>query len=187
MTVVSKARIVPLVLAALAASGTSYADDELLRHLALQEKLAATTRLDCTFSDKASGRWSGGKSRPTLAPAQLQLTFSKIDLDEGTASAPGTFGAFYIVAKYSGSTLNLIQQQREGPMYATTVFASEASPGRLAAVHVRLEQTSANLAGVDAEPTMYFGSCVAETAGQKAPAPAPAPTAPAPAPTAPAR
>jgi len=170
MTAAHKARIAALALAALAAGGAAFADEDLQRHLALQEKLAATTHLECSFTDKASGRWSAGKTRPTLAAAQLQLTFNKIDLDEGTASAPGNFGAFYIVAKFSGSYLNLIQQQREGPMYTTTVFASEASPGRFAAVHVRLEQTSANLAGVDAEPTMYFGSCSAEPAGQQAPA-----------------
>jgi hypothetical protein len=159
-----------IALAALAGSTAAPADDALLRHLALQDRLAHVTRLDCSFADKASGRWSDGKSRPALGSTQLQLTFSKIDLDEGTASAPGVFGAFYIVAKYSGSYLNLIQQQRDGPMYTTTVFATEASPGRFAAVHVRLEQTSANLAGVDAEPTMYFGSCAAEPGPKAAPA-----------------
>ena len=159
------------VLAAIAGSGSALADDALVRHLALQEQLAHVTRLECSYSDKASGRWREGKSRPALGTAGLQLVFSKIDLDEGTASAPGAFGAFYIVAKYSGSYLNLIQQQRDGPMYTTTVFASEASPGRFAAVHVRLEQTSANLAGVDAEPTMYFGSCAAESGAKAVPAP----------------
>jgi hypothetical protein len=171
--VATPARIAALLLAALAASAPAHADDALLRHLALQEQLSHTKALDCSFADKASGRWSDGKSKPALAAAQLRLTFSKIDLDEGTASAPGTFGAFYIVAKFSGSTLNLIQQQREGPMYTTTVFASEASPGRFAAVHVRLEQTSANLAGVDSEPTMYFGSCAAQAGPTPAPAAAP--------------
>ena len=169
MTVAGKTRLAVLALAALVGSGAAVADDELVRHLALQERLAHVTRLDCSFADKASGRWSEGKARPTLGTAQLQLAFSKIDLDEGTASAPGVFGAFYIVAKYSGSYLNLIQQQRDGPLYTTTVFATEASPGRFAAVHVRLEQTSANLAGVNTEPTMYFGSCVAETGPARTP------------------
>lgn len=177
IAVAPTARVAALLFAALAVSGTAQADDALLRHLALQEQLSHTTALDCSFADKASGRWSDGKSRPALAPAQLRLTFSKIDLDEGTASAPGAFGAFYIVAKFSGSYLNLIQQQREGPMYTTTVFASEAAPGRFAAVHVRLEQTTANLAGVDSEPTMFFGSCAAQPG--PTPAPAAAPGAPA--------
>jgi hypothetical protein len=177
MDVAGKTRIAVLALAALVGSGAAFADDELVRHLALQEQLAHATGLDCSFSDKASGRWSDGRARPALGTARLQLVFSKIDLDEGTASAPGVFGAFYIVAKYSGSYLNLIQQQRDGPMYATTVFASEATPGRFAAVHVRLEQTSANLAGVNTEPTMYFGSCAADSGAKSMPAPAPAPAA----------
>jgi hypothetical protein len=173
MDVAARTRIAVLSLAALAGGNTAVADDDLARSLALQEKLASTTRLDCSFSDKASGRWSDGRARPVLGPAQLEISFSNVNIEEGTAVTPGAYGSSYIVVKYSWLYLNLIQQLRDGPMYTTTVFATEASPGRFAAVHVRPEYTSAKLAGVTSEPAMYFGSCAAEAAGKAAPAPAP--------------
>jgi hypothetical protein len=173
MKVAAKTRIGVLALAALAGSDAAVADEALVRSLALQEKLANATGLDCSFSEQATGRWSDGKPRPVLGPAQLKVTFTNVNIDEGTAQTPGDYGASYIVVKYSWLYLNLIQQLRDGPMYTTTVFATEASAGRFAAVHVRLEYASARLAGAASEPAMYFGSCTVETARKDVPARAP--------------
>jgi hypothetical protein len=173
MKVAGKTRIALLALAALAGSDAAVADEALVRSLALQASLAKATSLDCSFSSKASGSWSEGRAQPALGPAQLNLTFTNLNIDEGTAQTPGAYGSSFIVVKYSWLYLNLIEQLRDGPMYTTTVFASEAAAGRFAAVHVRLEYTSANLAGVKSEPAMYFGSCAVQTARKDAPAPPP--------------
>jgi hypothetical protein len=127
---------------------------------ALQRRLAAAERLECTFSVLATGTWERGAAVATVTERELGLTFFEINTDEGSAEAEGAFGgASFISARFSQDYLHLMQISNAGPLYVTTVLARETSPGRLMATHVRLEYTPTVLPGFTSRPEMYVGSC----------------------------
>jgi hypothetical protein len=125
----------------------------------LQQRLARTTTLNCTFSVKATGTWTGGTPSAEVAPAQIKVAFTNIKADEGTADAEGLGGTSYIVVRSSNDYLHLIQMHSAGPLYTTTVLARETKDGRLMAVHTRHEYTDVRLPGFTSRPEMYLGDC----------------------------
>jgi hypothetical protein len=128
---------------------------------ALQRRLAAAERLECSFPVLATGQWDrAGEATATVGDATLDLTFFDINTDEGSAEAEGAFGgASFISARYAQGYLHLMQIGYSGPLHITTVLAHQASAGRLLAVHVRLEYTPTMLPGFTSRPEMYVGSC----------------------------
>jgi hypothetical protein len=124
--------------------------------------LARAKTLRCSFPQVATARWEGGTLKTQVKPSQLKLVFTSINLDEGTAGLVGQFGRSEIIARYSGGNLHLIESFRDGPLYITTVFAKESTPGKLQAVHARHEYADVVLPGFTSSPEQYYGECEVE-------------------------
>ena len=126
---------------------------------ALQKRLAATKTVTCTFPALATGTWKDGVPSVGASTATLKVTFTNINIDEGTADSEGAFGGSFIVVRHSTDYLHLMQSQGSGPLYTTTVIARETKEGRLMAVHTRHEYTDVRLPGFTSRPEMYLGEC----------------------------
>jgi len=128
----------------------------------LQQRLAKATSLSCTFSAMATASWESGVPVIKMGTPKLTITFSNINVDEGTADLGSTLGASassLVVVRYSNDYLHLMQSHFDGPLYATTVLARETKDGRLMAVHTRHEYTAVSLPGFTSRPEMYVGDC----------------------------
>lgn len=131
---------------------------------ALEKRLIAAKRLECTFGTVATGDWEKGKqaTKATVAPSKLTLAFFNIDLDEGTADSDSGFGATFISVKYAHGYLHFMQISDAGPLYLTTILATETVPGRFKAIHTRHEWTPASVPGFTSRPELYVGDCAAK-------------------------
>ena len=129
---------------------------------ALQRRLQAAPGLTCTFSVIGTGTWNQNKPEITVGEATLEVGFTNILVDEGTADAVGEFGASFISVRYAQGYLHLMQASDAGPLYITTVLAREAGAGRLMAVHTRLEYSPTVVPGFTSRPEMYVGTCAIE-------------------------
>jgi len=129
----------------------------------LQRRLAAATRLDCTFLALATGTWDGATPQATVTPVKIEVSFIDINIDEGTAEADSQFGQTFISVRYSFGYLHLMQMSDAGPLYVTTVLAHETSNGRLKAVHTRHEFSPTVVPGFTSRPEMYVGDCAVGT------------------------
>jgi hypothetical protein len=125
----------------------------------LQQRLAKTRTLNCTFAMKATGSWPDTGPTAELGAAKLKVAFTNVNVDEGTADAEDAFGKSYIVVRYTSDYLHLIQMHSAGPLYTTTVLAKPAKDGRLLAIHTRHEYTDVRLPGFTSRPEMYLGDC----------------------------
>jgi hypothetical protein len=115
--------------------------------------------LKCQFSTIATGDWDGGKTKATVATSKLEIAFSSIDIDEGTAEADGGYGNAFIVVKYAQGYLHFLQIADSGPLYVTTVLAVETTPGHFKAMHTRHEFTPTKMEGFTSRPETYIGEC----------------------------
>ena len=104
---------------------------------ALQQRLAKTTSLNCSFPLLVTGTWKDGAPSGEVKAAQIKVSFTNVNVDEGTADADSAFGGSFIVVRYSNDYLHLMQMHGSGPLYTTTVLAKETKDGRLMAVHTR--------------------------------------------------
>jgi hypothetical protein len=125
----------------------------------LQQRLAKTRTLNCTFSVKATGTWPDAGPTAEVGAAKIKVAFTNVNVDEGTADAEDAFGKSYIVVRYTSDYLHLIQMHSAGPLYTTTVLAKPAKDGRLLAIHTRHEYTDVRLPGFTSRPEMYLGDC----------------------------
>lgn len=125
----------------------------------LDERLAGAARIECAFSELATGDWGDAAARFDVTNVDAEAAFFDIDIDEGTAEADGQFGASFIVVNYAQGQLNLIQSFLAGPLYVTTIFARETEDGRFAAVQARHEYTKTRLPGFTSRPELYVGDC----------------------------
>jgi hypothetical protein len=125
----------------------------------LDRRLAAATRLDCSFSAMVTGNWDKGTPKLAVMPSELKASFSNINVDEGTAEADTPYGASFISVRYAQGYLHIMQMSDAGPLYLTTVLARAAGEGRLMAVHTRLEYSPTIIPGFTSRPEMYIGSC----------------------------
>jgi hypothetical protein len=153
-------RIVAIALGGLAACAAVLQSSTALGQSGgLDRKLAAATKLDCSFSTFAMGNWE--KNTPSLAvkPSELKASFSHINVDEGTAEAETDYGASFISVRYAQGYLHIMQMSDAGPLYLTTVIARSAGEGRLLAVHTRLEYSPTVIPGFTSRPEMYIGTC----------------------------
>jgi hypothetical protein len=144
--------LVPILIACLAATASAQVP-------VLQKRLAATKSVSCTFPALATGTWKEGVPSVGASTATLKVTFTNINIDEGTADSEGAFGGSFIVVRHSTDYLHLMQMQGSGPLYTTTVIARETKEGRLMAVHTRHEYTDVRLPGFTSRPEMYVGDC----------------------------
>jgi hypothetical protein len=156
-------KLAPLVLvcaalAALVPPGPSAAQGA-ARSAALEKRLLGAKKLNCTFSALATGNWDGAKASAVVTATKLEVKFTSIDLDEGTAEADGGFGDSFISAKYAHGYLHLMQISDAGPLYITTVLATETSTGHFKAIHTRHEWSPAIVPGFTSRPEMYVGEC----------------------------
>ena len=80
-----------------------------------------------------------GKTASRVAQTKTQemlFTISDIDVQDGTAEFLGTAGRSYVTAVLSGWSMYFVESS-VGQLNVTTVFAQEASPKKLKAVHSR--------------------------------------------------
>jgi len=130
--------------------------------LAVEKKLLAAKTLKCKFSTMATGDWGeGGKPKATVAASKIEVAFSSIDIDEGTAEADDGYGNQFISVKYAHGYLHFMQISDSGPLYLTSVLATETTPGHFKAIHTRHEWTTTTIPGFTSRPEMYVGECVA--------------------------
>jgi hypothetical protein len=125
----------------------------------IQERLAGATTLDCRFTTMAMGDWDGAETSIESTPIDLDVGFTNVNADEGTAEASTDFGDAFIVVNYTNDYLHFMQIYRAGPLYTTTVLAVEGEDDRLLAVHTRHEYTQVSLPGFTSRPEMYVGDC----------------------------
>ena len=125
----------------------------------LQRRLAAATRVECTFSTLATGEWQGTTTQASVAPAEHEALFTEINVDEGTAESASVYGESFISVRYAAGYLHFMQISDVGPLFVTTIFPQQLESGRLKAVQVRLEYAATTLPGFATRPEMYLGDC----------------------------
>jgi hypothetical protein len=122
-------------------------------------RLGTVKALRCSFQAAARGAWTQGTARVDSAASSLALEFTDINADEGTATAVTASGRSDIIARMSGGALHLLQMSSGAPLAVTTVWPTEAAPGRFIAVHSRHEYTAVSLPGFTSRPEQNYGWC----------------------------
>ena len=146
-----------LAVGAVGSAGSAFAQNR-----GLQEQLQSANRVECQFTEVASGDWVEDETQFSTETVEFSATFFDIDIESGTAEAEGRFGASYIIVRYVEGYLHFMQLLNSGPLYLTTVLAQPSGDGRLKAVHARHEYTQVRLPGFTSRPEMYLGDCAVE-------------------------
>jgi hypothetical protein len=126
------------------------------------QALAAAKKIECTYTLMSTGTWTNGEPKFTPGPATLKIAYFNVDTQESTAEIESAAGnPYYIVVRYVGNYLHLMQINSEGPVYTTTVYARESKPGsgRYVSMHSRHEYLDFALPGVTSRPEQYLGDC----------------------------
>ena len=91
---------------------------------------------------------------------EMQLTVQNIDIQDATAELKGTGSRAFVSAVLSGWSLYFVDNGI-GQLNITTVFAQEASPGKLKAVHSRHGYLQMQVGKHIAEPNVSqnYGEC----------------------------
>lgn len=126
----------------------------------LDRRLAAATRLECSFSTLATGTWDKNVPAIAVTPSEVTANFFDINIEEGTAEAESEYGgASFISVRYESGYLHIMQMSDAGPLYLTSVIARAAGEGKLMAVHTRIEYSPTIIPGFTSRPEMYLGTC----------------------------
>ena len=122
--------------------------------------LSTVKRLKCRFPAAASAAWKGGEPQVQTKTQELQFEITAIDAQDGTAEYLGTAGRSYVTAVLSGWSLYFVENS-VGQLNVTTVFAQEASPKKLKAVHSRHGYLQMQVGRFIAEPSVSqnYGEC----------------------------
>jgi hypothetical protein len=122
--------------------------------------LTAVKRLKCRFPAAASAVWKGGQAQVQTKTQELQFDINAIDPQDGTAEYQGTAGRSYVTAVLSGWSIYFVENS-VGQLNVTTVFAQEASPKKLKAVHSRHGYLQMQVGRYIAEPSVSqnYGEC----------------------------
>lgn len=122
--------------------------------------LATVKRLKCQFPVATSAIWKGGEPQAQTKTQQLQFELAAIDVQDGTAEFLGTAGKAYVTAVLSGWSLYFVENA-VGQLNVTTVFAQEAAPKKLKAVHSRHGYLQMTVGRFVAEPSVSqnYGEC----------------------------
>lgn len=119
--------------------------------------------LKCRFPAATSATWKAGEAVPQTKTQEMTFTISAIDVQDGTAEFTGTAGRAYVTAVLSGWSIYFVESA-VGQLNVTTVFAQEATPGRLKAVHSRHGYLQMQVGRYIAEPSVSqnYGDCEME-------------------------
>jgi hypothetical protein len=122
--------------------------------------LAALKRLKCRFPAATSAVWKGAEPQAQVKTQELLFDINAIDVQDGTAEYYGTAGRAYVTAVLSGWSLYFVENA-VGQLNVTTVFAQEASPKRLKAVHSRHGYLQMTVGRFISEPSVSqsYGDC----------------------------
>ena len=122
--------------------------------------LASLKHLKCRFPVATSASWKGGEPQAQTKTQELLFEIQEIDVQDGTAEYLGTAGRAYVTAVLSGWSLYFVENAI-GQLNVTTVFAQEAAPKRLKAVHSRHGYLQMTVGRFVAEPSVSqnYGEC----------------------------
>lgn len=122
--------------------------------------LTSVKGLKCRFPAATSATWKGGEAVAQTKTQELLFTIAEIDVQDGTAEFTGTAGRAYVTAVLSGWSIYFVESA-VGQLNVTTVFAQEASPGKLKAVHSRHGYLQMQVGKYIAEPSVSqnYGDC----------------------------
>jgi len=116
--------------------------------------------LKCRFPVAASAVWKEGDPQAQTKTQQLLFEIAEINVQDGTAEFLGTAGRAYVTAVLSGWSLYFVENAI-GQLNVTTVFAQEAAPKKLKAVHSRHGYLQMTVGRFVAEPSVSqnYGEC----------------------------
>lgn len=122
--------------------------------------LASLKRLQCRFPVATSAVWKGGDPQAQTKTQELGFEITAIDVQDGTAEYIGTAGKAFVTAVLSGWSLYFVENA-VGQLNVTTVFAQEAAPKKLKAVHSRHGYLQMTVGRFVAEPSVSqnYGEC----------------------------
>jgi hypothetical protein len=116
--------------------------------------------LNCSFPVAASATWKDGQPVAQTRTQELLSSITDIDLSDATAEVAGTAGKSFVSAVLSGWSLYFVENS-VGQLNVTTVFAQEAAPGKLKAVHSRHGYLQMQVGKFISEPSVSqnYGEC----------------------------
>jgi hypothetical protein len=122
--------------------------------------LMALKHLRCRFPVATSAVWKDGAPQAQTKTQELLFEITAIDVQDATAEFVGTAGKAYVTAVLSGWSLYFVENAI-GQLNVTTVFAQEAAPKRLKAVHSRHGYLQMSVGRFIAEPSVSqnYGEC----------------------------
>jgi hypothetical protein len=122
--------------------------------------LMTVKRLKCRFPTASAAAWKSGDPQVQIKTQELLFEITNIDVQDGTAEYQGTAGRAFVTAVLSGWSLYFVENS-VGQLNVTTVFAQEASPKRLKAVHSRHGYLQMTVGKFIAEPSVSqnYGDC----------------------------
>jgi hypothetical protein len=116
--------------------------------------------LKCRFPAATSAVWKAGEPQAQVKMQDMRFDIMAIDVQDGTAEFMGTAGRAYVTAVLSGWSVYFVESA-VGQLNVTTVFAQEASPQKLKAVHSRHGYLQMQVGRFIAEPSVSqnYGEC----------------------------
>ena len=122
--------------------------------------LESLKSLSCRFPAATSATWKDGQPVAQTKTQELLFEISEIDVEDGTAEYRGTAGRAFVTAVLSGWSLYFVENA-VGQLNVTTVFAQEASPKKLKAVHSRHGYLQMSVGRFISEPSVSqnYGEC----------------------------
>jgi len=122
--------------------------------------LASVKSLKCRFPVAAAVAWKEGEPKAEIRNQELNFEVNNIDTQDGTAEYVGTAGRVFVSAVLSGWSIYFVETS-VGQLNVTTVFAQEASPKKLKAVHARHGYLQMSVGKFISEPSVSqsYGTC----------------------------
>lgn len=122
--------------------------------------LPTVKALKCRFPAATTANWKNGEVVAQTKTQEMLFTISEIDVQDGTAEFLGTAGRSYVTAVLSGWSMYFVESS-VGQLNVTTVFAQEASPKKLKAVHSRHGYLQMQVGRYISEPSVSqnYGEC----------------------------
>jgi hypothetical protein len=122
--------------------------------------LTSVKGLKCRFPAATTTTWKAGEPQAQTKTQEMLFTISEIDVQDGTAEILGTAGRSFVTAVLSGWSMYFVESS-VGQLNVTTVFAQEASPKKLKAVHSRHGYLQMQVGRYISEPSVSqnYGDC----------------------------
>lgn len=122
--------------------------------------LTSIKSLKCRFPAATSAVWKGGQAIAQTRVQELYFDINEIDVEDGTAEIRGTAGRAFVTAVLSGWSIYFVENS-VGQLNVTTVFAQEAGPKKLKAVHSRHGYLQMQVGKFISEPAVSqnYGEC----------------------------